>query len=213
MGRGTLQGPVVRLRRIGRETSRRRRSHPHREADARRARAGGHLVRRTHSQSVGAGRGIEWIIGWSGVGDRRRMRRLRHRHRNERLDHVAVVDLRSLRSSPDLWSRRENGRNDARLDDGQDRPDHPERRGLRAGVRRHSWAGRIRSRREGHSVQLERVDAVVEAAHRVLRAAAANTPGRNGDSRRDGRQPEGHDRCARIPRRQTEIDSAGARQL
>jgi hypothetical protein len=59
-----------------------------REAVARRPGAGGQLVPRPNEESMERPR-LERIVGRTRFGDGGRPRRLLHRHRNARLDHLA----------------------------------------------------------------------------------------------------------------------------
>ena len=79
--------------------------------------------------------------------------RLRDRHRDARLDHLAVGRERRRRPASDLRPRQPLRRDGAQLDDGQDRPDVPLGRGLRAGVQRDLRAGRPRRHRRRCAVR------------------------------------------------------------
>ena len=79
---------------------------------------------------------LERIIGGTGLGDGRRLRRLLDRHRDARLDHLADGRKRRRRPAPDLRPRQPLRRDGAVVDDGQDRPDVPVGRRLRAGAER-----------------------------------------------------------------------------
>ena len=80
---------------------------------------------------------------------------LRDRHRNARLDHLAVAHLRRRRAAADLRPREPLRRDGAQLDDGQDRADVPERRGLRDRVQRDLRQRRPRRHRRRRAVRVE----------------------------------------------------------
>ena len=113
------------------------------------------------------GAGIERIVGGSVVGDRRRMRRLRHRHRDQRIDSEPVGALRARRPAADVRPHQPLRRDGAVVDAGSPRPDLPLRGGLRDRHAGDRQAGRPRHERVGHPVQLERAARRQEAARRL----------------------------------------------
>ena len=121
---------------------------------------------------------LERIVGRARRGDRCRPRRLRDRHRNARLDHLAGVGEQRRRPAADLRPRQPLRRHGAQLDDGQDRADVPLGRGLRAGVQRDLRAGRPRRHRRGCAVRVESGRAAVEAAHRLREVGVRGPPRR-----------------------------------
>ena len=89
-------------------------------------------------------RGLERIVGRTGIGHGRRMRGVRDRHRDARVDHLARDRQRRRRPPADVRTR-EPVRGDGALEhDGQDRPDDAVRRGRRPGAERDLRAGRPR---------------------------------------------------------------------
>ena len=146
-----------------------------------------------HAQSVESRDRIERIVGRPGVGDGGGMRWLLHRLRDERLDHVAVANVRSERIPSDVRSRAAHRRDGALVDDGQARPDLPQRRRLRARLRRDPGAGRHRLFGQELSVQLEREPQALAAANRLHQVALrGHAPGRHAVPQRGGAElPQG----------------------
>ena len=76
-------------------------------------------------EPVGSDAGIERIIRRSVVGDRGRLRRVRHRHRDERIDSQPVGALRPGGAAADVRPRQPLRRDGAVVDAGSPRPDLP----------------------------------------------------------------------------------------
>ena len=157
-------------------------------ARSRRAIAGSAARRRTRgtrergSSGSSAGPGSATAAGLVGFA---------HRHRDTRLDHLAVDRERRRRASSDVRPRQPPRRDGVELDDGQDRADVPIGRRLRAGVQRHLRAGWPRRHRRGRAVRVESGRAALEAADRIrqerVRSAAGGprrTRGRRSPRRR-----------------------------
>ena len=91
--------------------------------------------------------GIERILGRARIGDGRRMRRVRDRNGDQRIDSEPFGTLRRDRSASDVRARQPPRSDGAFLDAGPPGPDVPLRRRLRAGDERDREAGRPRSER------------------------------------------------------------------
>ena len=89
-----VQGPGPRLRRVGGGAAARRGRGVDREGHHRRARRRRQLVRRADQEPVGSHAGVERIVGGTLVCHGRRMHRVRHRHRDERIDSESGRALR-----------------------------------------------------------------------------------------------------------------------
>ena len=165
-GTASLEGPGARLRRERGGDAARRRRRADREAHDRRARVGRQLVRRTDEEPVGSGGRIEWIVGRPVLGDRGRVRRLRHRHGDQRIDSHAVGAMRRHRTASDVRPHQPLRRDGALVDAGSARADLPLRRGLRHRHAGDREAGRTRHERVRRAVQLGRADRRPEAARR-----------------------------------------------
>ena len=174
LGRHALSEPGLRLRRHRRRAAARCRCGARREAVARRAGAGRQLVPRPDEEPMERPR-LERIVGRPRRGDGRRSGRLRDRHRDARLDHLAGVGEQRRRPAADLRPRQPLRRHGVELDDGQDRADVPLGRGLRAGVQRHLRARRPRRHRRGCAVRVEPGRPALEAAHRLREDRSSKT--------------------------------------
>ena len=186
VGIAGVQGAVVRLRRQRRRDAARRRRGADREAHHRRARERRSVVRRTDQESVGSDAGLERIVGGTLVGDGRRLRRVRDRHRDERIDPEPVGALRPRRAASDLRPHQPLRRDGAVVDAGSARTAVPLRRGLRDRDARDRQAGRPRHERVGHSVQLERAARRQEAARRLHQGVVRRADQRGGETERRG---------------------------
>ena len=129
--------------------------------------AGRQLVRRPDQEPVGSDAGLERIVGRPVVGDGGRLRRLRHRHRDERIDPQPGGALRPGRPAADVRPHQPLRRDGAVVDAGSARPDLPLRRGLRDRDAGDRQARRPRHERVRHAVQLERAARRQEAARRL----------------------------------------------
>ena len=147
VGIGAVQGAGARLRRERDRTAARCGRGADREGHHRRACRRRQLVWRPDEESVGSGARLERIIRRSIVGDGRWLRRVRHRHRDERIDSQPVGALRTGRPSSDVRPRQPLRRDGAVVDAGSSRSDLPLRgrhRDRHAGDRQ---AGRPRHER------------------------------------------------------------------
>ena len=99
--------------------------------------------------------GIERIVGRPGLGDRGRLRRVRDRHRDARLDHLPRHRQRRRRPASDLRPREPVRRDGAVEHDGQGRADVPVRRRQRARAERDLRTGRARRHGRRRGVQVE----------------------------------------------------------
>ncbi len=100
--------------------------------------------------------GIERVVGRPGLGHRGRVRRLRHRHRNERVDPEPGGALRRGRPAADLRPDQPLRRDGAVVDAGSARTVLPPRRRLRGGDAGGRQARRPRHERDRSAVQLGR---------------------------------------------------------
>ena len=114
------------------------------------------LVWRADQEPVGSDAGLERIVRRAVVGDRGRLRRVRHRHRDERIDSQPVGALRPRRTASDVRPRQPLRRDGAVVDAGSSRPDLPLCGGHRDRDAGDREARRPRHERDGHAVQLER---------------------------------------------------------
>ena len=156
VGRRAVRGSGHRLRRHDRRAAARRRRGARRQAHARRARAGRPLVRRPDaairgirrrgSSGSSAGPGSATAAGCVGVRDR---------HRDPRLDPLAVVGQRRRRTAADVRPRQPLRRDGALDDDGQDRSAVPVRRGRGARAQRDLRSRQARRQRRRRRVSLE----------------------------------------------------------
>ena len=155
MGCRTISKPGVRLRRHDRHAAARRRRRTRRQAVDGRAGPGWAVVPRRNEEPVEPGRSLaaaqqfQRLLRRSRLRDGRRPRRLLDRDRNARVDHLAVGGERRHRVAADLRPCEPVRRDGAQLDDGQDRTDVPDGRGLRARVQCHlraRWPRRHRGR-------------------------------------------------------------------
>ena len=162
--------------------------------DDRRAGRRRSVVRRPDQEPVGSDAGIERIVGGSFVGDGRRMRRVRHRHRDERIDPEPGGALRPRRPASDVRPHQPLRRDGAVVDAGSARPAVPLRRGLRDRDAGDRQAGRPRHERVGHAVQLERAARHQEAAGRLHQGVVRRADQRGGEGERRRRRST---RCAR----------------
>ena len=105
---------------------------------------------------VGSDAGIERIVGRPGLGHRRRVRRLRHRHRNQRIDPEPGGALRRRRPASDVRPHQPLRRDGAVVDAGSARTVLPPRRRLRRGDAGGRQARRPRHERDRSAVQLGR---------------------------------------------------------
>ena len=128
--------------------------HPRRQAVDGRPGVRRSLVRRPDAEPVEYGAGVERILRGLGGGDRGGAGRVRHRDRDARLDHLAVDPQRDHRPAADVRAGEPVRRDGAGLDAGQDRPDVPLRRGLRARLRCDPRTRRPGQHGPGRAVQL-----------------------------------------------------------
>ena len=126
VGRGPVSESGLRLRRDDCRAAARRGRGARGQAVDGRAGAGGPLVPRTDADAVEPRERRQRIVRRPWGGDRRGPRRLFHRHRNARLNHLAVGGQRRHRTPADLRPREPSRRDGAQLDDGQDRADVPD---------------------------------------------------------------------------------------
>ena len=125
---------------------------------------------------VEPGERIERIVGRPGIGDGRGPGRLLDRHRDEGIHHFTVGRQRRHGTSPDLRPRQPSRRDGPELDDGQDRPDVPIDRGLRAGLQRDLRPRRPRRHRRRRAVCVESRRAAREAARSATSRRSSNRP-------------------------------------
>src|SRR5215475_747200 len=86
--------------------------------------------------------GLKWIVGWVGLGNCGRMRRLCHWIGDAGLNLISFNALRHYRIAAHIWVCSAYGRDGAELDDGQAWADLPRCRRLRdcdAGDLRSRW--------------------------------------------------------------------------
>ena len=102
LGLPGIHRAAVRLRRQRRRDAARRRRRADCQARHRRARRRRQLVRRPDQEPVGSDAGLERLIGGPGVGHGGRLRRLCHRHRDERVDSEPGGALRRRRPAADV---------------------------------------------------------------------------------------------------------------
>ena len=139
--------------------------------------------------------GSERIVSGPGFGDRRRPRRLRDRHRDQRIDSRPVGALRRHRSAADARAHQPRRRDGALVDAGSARTDVPLRRRLRACDERHRASRQSRHERRRSAVQLERADGHQEAARRLSQGGVRREHRRHGQGSASSRP-----RCARRAR-------------
>ena len=132
---------------------------------------------------------VQRLVRRPRLGHRRRLRGIRHRHRNARFDFVAVIHERRHRPAPDVRTRPPHGRDGARLVDGQDRTDDALGRGCRARLWRAPRSRRPRPLVPRRAVQLGRERTVVEDSRRLCeeRVRLRRAPPAQGIRRRRAR--------------------------
>ena len=119
------------------------------------------------------------IVQRLGKRGSRRAGALRARLGDLRVHHYSLGLLRRHRAAPDLWTGQPAWRHGAVMDNGQDRPDVPQRGRLRAGAAGHRRLGFERSRLGGKKFLLHAsICAEAQRSEGRLRAIRSR-PGRN----------------------------------